>query len=382
MVDNTNLVVAAYNYQPFGGMIDNNASEPLSYKYTGHEYDEETGLHNFRARLYDEDLGRFYGVDPQGQFASPYTGMGNNPVMMVDPDGEFVITAILIGAAISGTLYTGGKLVKDGNLKNWDLGEFGMSLAIGGISGLAGAGAGALWNSVSGSIYGAVPGALVKGSIYAASGGISGGLGNVIMTGGEQGAFWDGFKQGAATGAIMGGITGGIEGFQNAQSVGANPWTGKLYQNQTTYSAPSLKQGIPLQVNPEEGCYGDCLAYADDGHGNRNSNFFKQLTGNSPGADVEQVANRAGIPINEAGRVTTGAQWDRLGRRLTQGNETMGAISGAKNHWVNITRITTADKWRIIGGGWNRVLRSTSIWDPLIGHTSGTANYLKVISAY
>lgn len=37
---------------------------------------------------YDAALGRWFGVDPQNQFASPYLAMGNNPVMMVDPDGE------------------------------------------------------------------------------------------------------------------------------------------------------------------------------------------------------------------------------------------------------------------------------------------------------
>ncbi len=53
---------------------------------------------NYRARMYDPDLGRFYAMDPAGQFSSPYLYVGNNPLIMVDPDGEWVF---LIGAALN-----------------------------------------------------------------------------------------------------------------------------------------------------------------------------------------------------------------------------------------------------------------------------------------
>ncbi|MCC5929449.1 MAG: hypothetical protein JJU28_09410 [Cyclobacteriaceae bacterium] len=186
-------------------------------------------MNYFNTHTYYDQKVRFLGVDPQNQFASPYTGMGNNPVMMVDPDGEFVFSAILPGigtfidaalwgAVINGGVYTGSKLVQDGNLRNWNLGEFGKSAAVGAISGIAGAGAGMAWNSISANVYGAVPGAVVKGGLYATSGGLGGGFGNMIMTGGAQGSFWSGFKQGAITGAIMGGVSGAREGYNNAQN--------------------------------------------------------------------------------------------------------------------------------------------------------------------
>jgi hypothetical protein len=35
---------------------------------------------------------------PASQFASPYLAMGNRPVEMVDPDGEFALVAVAAGA--------------------------------------------------------------------------------------------------------------------------------------------------------------------------------------------------------------------------------------------------------------------------------------------
>lgn len=48
---------------------------------------DHLNLYDFHARQYDPILGRFTAIDPMGQYPSGYVGMGNNPVMMVDPDG-------------------------------------------------------------------------------------------------------------------------------------------------------------------------------------------------------------------------------------------------------------------------------------------------------
>ena len=71
----------------------------LSRSCIGSEYakdeTEETGWNSFEARIacadasaYDPVIGRWLSVDPARQFASPYVGMGNNPVSGVDPDGR------------------------------------------------------------------------------------------------------------------------------------------------------------------------------------------------------------------------------------------------------------------------------------------------------
>jgi len=45
------------------------------------------GWNSFDLRMYDANVGRWLSVDPKGQYWSPYTGMGNNPISGYDPDG-------------------------------------------------------------------------------------------------------------------------------------------------------------------------------------------------------------------------------------------------------------------------------------------------------
>ncbi len=57
------------------------------YAYQGQEKDPETGMEAFELRLWDGRIGRWLNPDPKGQYASPYLGMGNNPISSIDPDG-------------------------------------------------------------------------------------------------------------------------------------------------------------------------------------------------------------------------------------------------------------------------------------------------------
>lgn len=41
----------------------------------------------FKLRLWDGRLGQWLTSDPYGEFDSPYLGMGNNPISLIDPDG-------------------------------------------------------------------------------------------------------------------------------------------------------------------------------------------------------------------------------------------------------------------------------------------------------
>ena len=61
--------------------------ELYRYSFQGQEKDPETGKEAFQLRLWDGRIGRWLTTDPAGQYASPYLGMGNNPISRVDPDG-------------------------------------------------------------------------------------------------------------------------------------------------------------------------------------------------------------------------------------------------------------------------------------------------------
>ena len=81
-------IVANTDYYPFGMPMPNrNIEGNYRYKYQGQEKDPETGKEAFQLRLWDARIGRWLTTDPMHEFASPYLGMGNNPISKIDPDG-------------------------------------------------------------------------------------------------------------------------------------------------------------------------------------------------------------------------------------------------------------------------------------------------------
>jgi RHS repeat-associated protein len=108
-------VLEETHYYPYGMKMAGISAKAFSalnnpYQYQGDysEFDETTGWNDFYLRSYDAQTGRFNGADPYDQFASPYTGMGNDPVNTVDEDGgwgEGLIGALIGGVAIGTTGY-------------------------------------------------------------------------------------------------------------------------------------------------------------------------------------------------------------------------------------------------------------------------------------
>jgi|GEM_PF-3215095 len=93
-VDQHGNVDGYTDYYPFGKTMPdrsftNQGTALNANKYTGHERDTEAGLtiDYMLARNYDSHLGRFMQIDPVLQYSSPYTYVGNNPLLLIDPTG-------------------------------------------------------------------------------------------------------------------------------------------------------------------------------------------------------------------------------------------------------------------------------------------------------
>ncbi|GCC50443.1 hypothetical protein SanaruYs_06580 [Chryseotalea sanaruensis] len=248
-------IVQINAYYPYGmtalnwtrdGELDNR------YNFQGKEYENKTEWHNFHARQYDATLGRWFATDPANQFSSPYLAMGNNPIIGIDPDGQWV--NFVVGAVVGGIggFVTGKALGKSG----WDLFAYtiagagigaatagiGTAVTAGTTTTFGAAGSTLVGGTVAGSINGAAMaglggGDIGQGALYGAIGGLAGStasLANVqgvvpgalygagtggLISGGisslSGGSFGDGFRSGAISGGILGGIGGGINASQS-----------------------------------------------------------------------------------------------------------------------------------------------------------------------
>ncbi|MEW6413246.1 MAG: HNH/ENDO VII family nuclease [Candidatus Zixiibacteriota bacterium] len=86
--------VAQYNnYHPFGQIHQSWGSFNTPYTFTGKEQDDDGDFkfHYFGARYYDARIGMFSSIDKASQFAGGYLYGGNNPILVIDPDGNFGI---------------------------------------------------------------------------------------------------------------------------------------------------------------------------------------------------------------------------------------------------------------------------------------------------
>jgi len=78
-----------YTFDSFGNQTASSGSLTNSFRYTAREFDSETSLYYYRARYYDEGVGRFASEDPVG-FGSGinfYRYTKKNSINLVDPFG-------------------------------------------------------------------------------------------------------------------------------------------------------------------------------------------------------------------------------------------------------------------------------------------------------
>lgn len=187
LTDAAGALAESYAYTPFG-QSNGTSSVGNPYQYTGRRFDDESGLYYYRARYYHPELRRFMQPDPIGYLDGMhvYAYVGNNPVMFVDPYGEF---GQIVGGAIGGAI--AGGIVG------------GVSSAISGGSIANGILSGALVGAISGAIAGAVASTGAMGWVSSSANfGFSVSKG---LSAGEPAAL--GFDIGAIASALFGALT-------------------------------------------------------------------------------------------------------------------------------------------------------------------------------
>ncbi len=108
MVDADGTVVASYTYSPYGEVLSETGAmadiNPLRYR--GYYYESSIGFYYLQSRYYDPYLGRFLNADSYASTGQGLLGYNmfayclNNPVMGIDPTGEFSFKTIFNGVEL------------------------------------------------------------------------------------------------------------------------------------------------------------------------------------------------------------------------------------------------------------------------------------------
>ena len=335
----------------------------LDRGFTGHEHLQTVGLINMNARLYDPALHRF--LQPDNYVQDPFNTQNfnrygyclNNPLVYVDENGEFIITALIVGAIIGA--YIGGSQANGTyNPFKWDFNNVdtwvGMvgGAVVGGVSGGVAAYAGGL--AAAGLAAYGITGGVIGGAVVGVTSGLVGGFisgGFMSQLPGGNGKFWSSAGWGALSGFVGGAVIGGATGALTTPK-GHNIWTGREIQQpvQTLEGAP-----INIHLDAENNITGNLELNAP--------------TTNSVALDVQQPKL---IPIETP---------DGGIRLLRMGNTDINSLQGeVRNNFKRfISKIPANSKtnatWRVLDDG-NYLFQTISP-----GKVPGsTALYQKIVS--
>lgn len=110
ILDSMGATIATYDYDPWGNLLSEEPTDPRiqgqPIRYAGYVYDTETELYYLQARYYDPSTARFISRDPHpGDEDEPtsmngYAYADDNPVMMVDSDGNWAFLVPVLVTAV------------------------------------------------------------------------------------------------------------------------------------------------------------------------------------------------------------------------------------------------------------------------------------------
>ena len=96
LTNSAGALAQTYTYDSFGKVTNSTGTLANPFRYTGRDFDSETGLYYYRARYYDPTTGRFLSEDPNDQgslYDNPnlYEYVENNPTNWTDPLGLYTL---------------------------------------------------------------------------------------------------------------------------------------------------------------------------------------------------------------------------------------------------------------------------------------------------
>jgi RHS repeat-associated protein len=95
------------------------------------ELDEGVQWQDVALRNYDAEIGRFVQADPYEEYPSPYTGMGNDPVNLIDPSGGGVFDGLTTAGRLVVTTLGGAIIGEAAGLLSGDDGFKGAAIGAG-----------------------------------------------------------------------------------------------------------------------------------------------------------------------------------------------------------------------------------------------------------
>jgi RHS repeat-associated protein len=113
----TGAIAQRLDYDEVGRVTQNTSPGFQPFGYAGGLYDDATTLVRFGARDYDAETGRWTAQDPigfEGGSSSLYEYAENDPISLVDPEGDVPIAPVVVGGAISAGVDLGIQLWRSG----------------------------------------------------------------------------------------------------------------------------------------------------------------------------------------------------------------------------------------------------------------------------
>jgi len=216
-------------YRPFGDISRSEGTNSSSYKFTGKELDDATGLYFYGARYYDPSIGRFITADPTVQHPGDpqdlnrYSYCRNNPVNLIDPLGygwvkkfwrSIVGIATTVISALAPPLAPAMWAINTAisAYTAIDSGNFGGFIGgvVGGMYlGSVGADFSAFIGASMGSFANSFTGGFIQGAVEFGMAGFGAGFAGTLTSGGSFSEAIEAGGMGAAIGGSVGGVMQG-----------------------------------------------------------------------------------------------------------------------------------------------------------------------------